>query len=139
MNNQTTQKIMKFVGMSVLSLYLMPVAQAQTTSTASTSTVNRFQECAAKNSITLPAKESGERLSDSQRQIVWSCLKAERKAAFQSCAASNNITLPAKDSGERLSKEERQTIRQCMASQGFKHFRHHHQKNVEEPRTSEQT
>lgn len=135
MKAQMTKKLVKFVGVSALSLYLMPIAQAQTT--ASASAVNHFQECAAKNNIALPAKGSGEKLSGDQRQVIWSCLKEERKAAFEGCASSNNITLPAKDSGEKLSKADRKTIRQCMASQGFKSFRHRHHKSVEEPRTSE--
>lgn len=139
MKNQMTKKLVKFVGMSALSLYLMPIAQAQTTTAATSSTVNHFQECAAKNNITLPAEGSGEKLTADQKQVIWSCLKEERKAAFEGCASSNNIALPAKDSGERLSKADRQTIRQCMASQGFKLFRHHHHKSVEEPRTSEPT
>lgn len=128
-------RITKTVGMALCALYFMPQANAQEAASstassavstpASTAVVSPFKQCAAKENVTLPAKGSGQRLSDSERGAIFSCMKQERKEAFKACVASDNITLPAKGSGEKLTPAQHKALRSCMVAKGFKKHRHH--------------
>ncbi len=52
-----------------------------------------FQECAAANDITLPAKGSGEKLSSADRTAIKACVK-EYHETLRSCLQSSNVEKP---------------------------------------------
>ena len=111
----TKKRLLQLSASLLLAMATMPVADAQEAQpTSAPSAVNPFKQCAAENNITLPAKGSGQKLADSQRQVLHACVKAAYKAAKAQCAKEVGFT-----PGQGAS------LKQCMVAAGFKHHRHH--------------
>jgi hypothetical protein len=124
-------KIGRTIALGAFSLYLIPMAQAQTV-TAPTAGNPVFQQCAQTSGVTLPAMGSGQRLDRADHAKIRQCMNAERKQAFIQCAQANGVTPP--QSGTAATKPtpaEFKLIRQCMNEKGFKrwHARHNHRRS----------
>ncbi len=71
MKTLSKKRLVNFLGMALLSLYLMPVARAETRREQRHAA---FEQCAAKNNITLPEKGSGQRLDKESRTVIQKCM-----------------------------------------------------------------
>ena len=91
----------------------IPLAIAAGTDAA----ISPFKKCAADNNITLPAKGSGTKLSQGDRDTIKDCMKIARKAAFEKCATDGGFT-PGQ--GQKPTADQRKAIHACMKAQGFK-------------------
>jgi hypothetical protein len=106
-------QIGKIAFTGLLSLYMMPSAQAQSTdpepaASPSSPTPDVFQECVTQAKSASQNVNGAGRLTKAGWEQVHACVEPQRKAAWTACKSQTAV-----------SKHE------CMASKGFAHHRHH--------------
>ncbi len=113
--------MLRMAASALMAFAMMPVADAQTVNTpepagAPTAQVHPWKQCAAQNNIALPARGSGQKLSDADKETIHTCVRAARKAAWQQCSQTAGFVA---GQGQKPTDEQRQKIRTCMNQAGF--------------------